>query len=126
VQQILYGDTLQPYVCADLIGKTLIDKAGLAVQLIVTDREAVLDVRHKVDAPVVWLAPSNDSRTSAETTVVPAANGRGPLFCHPRFAADVPAARELLTRLDSTFDLAEPFARIREAVGEARKLGAGR
>jgi hypothetical protein len=32
-------------------------------------------------------------------------------------------ARELLGRLDSTFDLAEPFQRIREAVGEARKLG---
>lgn len=126
VQQILYGDTLQPYVCADLIGKTLFDKAGVAVQLILTDREAVLDLRQKVDAPVVWLAPPNDPRTSPETTVAPPGKGRGPVLCHPRFAADVPAARELLTRLDSTFDLAEPFARIREAVAEARKLGAGR
>jgi hypothetical protein len=126
VQQILYGGTLQPYVCADLIGKTLVEKAGLAVQLIVTDREAVLDLRQKVDAPVVWLAPPDETRTSPEAAVAPAANGRGPLFCHPRFATDVSAARDLLARLDSTFDLAEPFARIREAVAEARKLGAGR
>jgi hypothetical protein len=126
VQQILYGDTLQPYVCADLIGKTLFDKAGVAVQLIVTDREAVLDLRQKVDALVVWLAPPNDPKFSPETTVSSPANGRGAVLCHPRFATDVPAARELLTRLDSTFDLAEPFVRIREAVAEARKLGAGR
>src|SRR2546421_4254764 len=45
VQQILYGDTLLPYLCADLIGKTLVDKTGLPVQLLVTDREAVLDLR---------------------------------------------------------------------------------
>ena len=126
VQQILYGDTLQPYVCADLIGKTLVEKAGLAVQLIVTDREAVLDLRQKVDAPVVWLTSATDPHVPQATPVAPAANGHGPLFCHHRFAADVPAARDLLARLDSTFDLAEPFARIREAVAEARKLGAGR
>ena len=29
----------------------------------------------------------------------------------------------LLERLDPTFDLAEPFQRIREAIGEARKMG---
>jgi hypothetical protein len=126
VQQILYAGTLQPYICADLIGKTLVDKAGIAVQLIITDREAALDLRQKVDAPVVWLAPPNDAPTAPQTTVAPAANGRGTLCCHPRFAADVPAARDLLARLDSTFDLSEPFVRIREAVAEARKLGAGR
>src|SRR5215831_801564 len=37
VQQILYGPTLEPYVCADLIGKTLIDKAGTPAELIITD-----------------------------------------------------------------------------------------
>ncbi|HEY1860697.1 MAG TPA: hypothetical protein VGG61_10105, partial [Gemmataceae bacterium] len=28
VQQILYGDTLEPYLCAEVIAKTLLDKAG--------------------------------------------------------------------------------------------------
>src|ERR1700676_5362568 len=57
VQQILYGGTLETYVCADLIGKTLVEKAGVPVQLVVTDREEVLDLRLKLDAPVAWLAP---------------------------------------------------------------------
>jgi hypothetical protein len=49
------------------------------------------------------------------------------LYCHPRFRADVARVREVLMRVDSTFDLAEPFSRIRQAIGEARRLGsAGR
>lgn len=126
VQQILYGGTLLPYVCADLIGKTLVDKASMPIGLIVTDTESVLDLRLKVETPVLWLRSANDARACESIAVAPAAGGRGPLVCHPRFAAaDVPAARELLHRLDSAFDLAEPFSRIREAIAEARKLGIG-
>jgi hypothetical protein len=127
VQHILYAATLEPYICADLIGKTLVDKAAVPVQLIVTDHEPVLDLRLKLECPVLWLAPVADSLREPEgrrgATVSPAEPGRGPLLCHPRFASDVSLARELLTRLDSAFDLAEPFLRIREAIGEARKLG---
>jgi hypothetical protein len=116
VQHILYAATLEPYICADLIGKTLVDKTALAVQLIVTDRETVLDLRLRLECPVVWLAPADDAKA---TTLA----GRGPIVCHPRFPDDVPRARELLAHLDSAFDLAEPFVRIREAIGEARKMG---
>src|SRR5262245_21405555 len=55
VQQILYGGTLQPYICSDLIGKTLVDKAGVPVQLVVTDTEAALDLRLRLEVPVAWL-----------------------------------------------------------------------
>ncbi len=125
VQQILYGGTLEPYICADLIGKTLVEKAGLPVQLVITDREEVLDLRLKLEAPVAWLAPAEAARDRAESTAVarPAAGGRGPVLCHPRFAADADAVRGMLDRLDAAFDLAEPFQRIREAIGEARKMG---
>src|SRR5256885_4593707 len=34
IQQIIYGETLRPYICAELIGKTLVDKAAIAVQLV--------------------------------------------------------------------------------------------
>jgi|SRR5579884_2384695 len=121
VQQILYGGTLVPYVCADLIGKTLMDRAGVPVQMVVTDREAVLELRLKTDAPVLWLAPSEEER-SGPNVVRPGDGGRGPLLCHPRYPGDAAAAGELLDRLDG-LDLAEPFARIREAIGEARKMG---
>jgi hypothetical protein len=127
LHQVLYAATLRPYVCADLIGKALVEKAGVAVQLVVTDTEPVLELRHKVDVPVVWVAPAEDTAAAAQVNashcVRPAVSGRGPLLAHPQFAADVGAVRELLAPLEGLIDLAEPFGRIREAVAEARKMG---
>ena len=127
VQHILYAATLESYICADLIGKTLVDKTAVPVQLIVTDRETVLDLRLKLECPVLWLAAADDARASALAAggaeVTPGQSGRGPLLCHPRFADDVVRSRDLLGQLDAAFDLVEPFVRIREAIGEARKMG---
>ena len=44
---------------------------------------------------------------------------------HAHFASDAAALRDLKGRLGS-FDFAEPFARIREAVSEARTTGFSR
>ncbi len=109
-QQILYGATLQAYLCADLIGKTLLEKTTTAADCIFTDRPAALDLRRHVNMPVASLSDPHD--------------GQAPVICHPRFGDDLPRVRELLDRLDDGFDLAEPFARIREAIAEARKMGA--
>lgn len=129
VHQILYGGTLEPYVCADLIAKTLVEKTGSPVQLLVTDTPAVLDLRLKVATPVVWLAAANDpvaARAAQAACVRPAGDGRGPLLCHPRFPEDVAGVQKLLQQLEGAMDLAEPLARIREAIAEARKMGVTR
>ena len=123
VQQILYGGTLEPYICADLIGKTLVEKTGVAVQLVVTDREEVLDLRLKLDTPVAWLAPADAPPSPLGGEGSGVRGRRGPVQCHPRFDADAAAVRGVLDRLGAAFDLAEPFQRIREAIGEARKMG---
>ena len=46
VQQILYGGTLLSYICADLIGKTLVDKApdGKPLALLIQRGDARLYV----------------------------------------------------------------------------------
>jgi hypothetical protein len=127
VQQILYGDTLEPYLCGELIGKALLEKTTTAVQLVLTDREASLQLRRHVNLPVIWLMPADDpvsqSRVPSDSIVRPAREDHGCVVCHSDFVADRPAIRELLDRLDQTLDLAEPFARIREAMAEARKMG---
>ena len=128
VQQILYAGTLKAYLCADLIGKTLVDRTSVAAQLLVTDTEAVLELRQRVEVPVVWVAaaddPAGQARANTEMCVETARRGRGPVLAHPRFPGDVPVVRELLASLEGIVDLGEPFARIREAITEARKLGA--
>jgi hypothetical protein len=46
----------------------------------------------------------------------------GRVYCHREFPTDKPAVCKLLERLPDALDLAEPFVRIREAIGEARKI----
>jgi hypothetical protein len=121
VQQILYANTLAPYLCGDLIGKTLVEKASVPVQLVVTTCEWALDLRLKLEIPVVWLVAVGETVVDP-ALVVPLANHRGSLVCHSRHPGDVETVRQLLETV-GPLDLAEPFGRIREAISEARKMG---
>lgn len=114
VQQILYGDTLAPYICGELIGKTLIEKTATPASLIVTDNPLALDLRLRLDLPVALWQPTG---TEASGLLVQAN-----LFCHTRHPDDVPLVRGIVEKL-AALDLGEPFQRIREAMSEARKLG---
>lgn len=111
VQQILYGTTLQGYICADLIGKTLVDKTVARPQFLFTDSEHVLNLRLHVSVPVAWLPISGDE------AIVPS------MSPHPQFPEDGQAIAAWLTGHGKGLDLAEPFVRIREALAEARKMG---
>ena len=115
VQQILYGPMLEPYLYSDLIGRKLLEKTTVPAHFVFTDQVAALDVRLHVEAPVGLLLPDATERPG------PAVNDT--VCCHPHFPQDVDALRALFERLGRTFDLADPFARIREALTEARKLG---
>ena|SRR5581483_9976349 len=108
VQQILYGPALERYVCADVIGKALIEKTSSVMQALVSDRVELLEARCHVKAPLVCLCDG-------------AAEEHTAWRAHPQHPQDAEAVRALLR--DSTLDLAEPFVRIREALAEARKLG---
>jgi hypothetical protein len=126
IQQILYGRSLQPFVCADLIGRTLIEKTSIAVQLLVTNDALVLDVRHRVSTPLVWLSPPKDETFPAEVVLRRSEDDKPMLVCHPRFPEDAAVIRSLLEKIDPGFDLAEPFSRIREAMSEARRMNVTR
>lgn len=126
VQQILYGPTLGVYLSADLIGKTLIDKASMSAGLIITDSRDVLEVRRNLEVPVVWVAPTGNpdaSRFAADGFAVrDAGPNRGPVLIHPEFPGDMSLCTDIFQRLGN-LDMSEPFVRIREAIAEARKMG---
>jgi hypothetical protein len=123
VQQILYGQTLPGYLHGELIGKTLIEKTSSPAALIFTDRQAVLDLRKSLDIPVVWVAPRELCSEEAGLVIKPASETRPGLVANLTFSDDVGRIQPILEQLDANLDLIEPFARIREAIGEARKLG---
>jgi hypothetical protein len=121
VQTALYGPTLIEYLHADVIGKTLVEKTGTRPDLIVTDALPALALRSRLEVPVVAVCPPGT--VPADASSVPHPRTPGGLVLPPRFASDREAVLALLERIDAAVDLSEPFARVREAVGEARKMG---
>ncbi|MFO0968136.1 MAG: hypothetical protein U0793_21480 [Gemmataceae bacterium] len=115
VHQILYGDSLESYIAGDLIGKSLLDKSTTPAQLVVTDSPAALVLRLRVELPVALVVPADGEALNCLPV-------QDRIFCSPHAPRDVAAIRSILEKL-GPLDLTEPFARIREALGEARKLG---
>jgi hypothetical protein len=117
VQQILYGHSLAEYIHADLIGRTLVEKTSATPTLLLTDSPELLPVRTRVDIPIVSVVPI----PGASELTVPRG---GVVYLPEAFSADRASIEARLAALDPAVDPAEPFARVREALGEARKPGA--
>jgi hypothetical protein len=120
IQAALYGATLNEYLLADLIGKTLIEKTATKPNLIVIDAPAALPLRSRIEMPVVALRSQLAPADSHPLDHPRAANG---LLLSGLFATDRDAVVAMLDSVDPAVELSEPFGRIREAIAEARKMG---
>ncbi len=130
-QQILYGPTLEPYLFGELIAATLISSAKNRAALICTDCAAVLIARKGISTPMVLVATERDAASNeVHGEAQPASHqlvltdfdvAEKKLAAWREFAADVPHARSYLEKLGSSFDLVEPFERIRLAIQEAQR-----
>ena len=118
VQHILYGPTLGEYLAADLIGKTLVEKTTTQPVLVVTDCADALPLRSRIGIPVMALG-----HASGDAIEFTHPRCSAPLLLSATFADDRATILDRLERIDPAVDLAEPFARIREAVAEARAMG---
>lgn len=123
VQQILYGPGMKEYLCAELIGKTLIEKSAAKAALVVTDSAAAAPVRRHLEVPVL-VATADEPGDGF--VPVPHARSSVHLSLPEEFAGDAAEVERLLTTIDRGVDLGEPFGRIREAMTEARTIGVGR
>jgi hypothetical protein len=142
-QQILFGPTLDSYLCGEQIGQTLVTKSSLPLLALCTDVERALCVRDYVSLPVALVLhrespPSEGANfvhapatSQANTWRVDAPHRAGPHLAQSdvgRNRLAVPPHRDadrqaLVERLESVagLDLVEPFERIRQAVEEAHK-----
>ena len=123
VQHALYGPTLNEYLHADLIGKTLVEKTATKPDLVIVSTLPALALRNRIDIPVVGLHLAESGPIPTDLYSFQHPRSSLPLLLPPRFRDDEGAIRERLDRVDEAVDLAEPFARIQSAVTEHRKLG---
>jgi hypothetical protein len=73
IQQILYGNTLQPFLYGERIAQTLIQRSKLPVFAILTNHSAVLPVQALVAMPMVYVFGTGDTRDGKRQT----ADGNG-------------------------------------------------
>ncbi|HID76407.1 MAG TPA: hypothetical protein EYP56_10470 [Planctomycetaceae bacterium] len=146
-QEILYGPTLRPFLFGEQIGGALVNRSKRPVAAVLTDQEPVLALRTAVDCPMalVLAGPQRPETNVGDPAVGPSAASPGRCRFDPAHGAPAGLAlftlgthrlavlggssedRHLITeRLGDwahSFDLAEPFQRIREAIEEARQGG---
>ena len=124
-QRILYGPTLAPFILGELIGGTLIEKAGVKPQLILTDREQILELRNHIEQPVALVetqTPDGQPPEPEDRRTIKL--GRQIVRFHPAHEADYAAVSRDSPHIPPDADLEEPFERVREALQETLKSGA--
>jgi hypothetical protein len=134
-QEILYGPTLEAFIYGEQIGQTLLKQSGIQPLMVCTDREPAMAVRQYVSRPVVLVLPPEQSVSiekdqrifrfdrphSGGPNLLTFELGRNRLALPARAEEDRHVVQEQLCELVETFDLAEPFGRIREAIEEAQQ-----
>lgn len=138
-QEILYGPTLQAFLYGEQIGRTLVQKAKIGPFFVCTDRRPVLAVRDHVALPVALilseeLPPAEPDGVFRRIDTAHSGGldrsghrlitfelGRNRLAVPERCEDDRRLITERFAELADSFDLVEPFARIRAAIEEAQK-----
>ena len=138
-QEILYGPTLEPFLYGEQIGQTLLKKAKIAPSFVCTDRRPALAVRDHVSLPVALVVAAAGAATDSggDLRRIDAAHpgtpppmmanlvtfqlGRNRLAVPERADGDRRLITERFAEWSESFDLAEPFTRIRQAIEEAQQ-----
>ena len=124
-QEILYGPTLAPFILGELIGGTLVEKAGVKPQLILTDREQILELRNHVEHPVALIESRQESADTATSDPPRSLRlGRQIVRFHSAHDDDLQTVSRGANHIPADADLQEPFDRVREALQETLRSGA--
>jgi hypothetical protein len=124
-QEILYGPTLTPFILGELIGRTLVEKAGIKPQLIFTDRDQILELRNHVDQPVGLVEPHATTGGDEPAEVARCMRlGRQNVRFHTSHAEDNSVVSREAHQIPAEADLLEPFERVRQALQETLRSGA--
>jgi hypothetical protein len=140
-QSILFGNTLEEFLCGEQITRALLAKAKLLPEVILVDTPSALCARHWFDVPILWLSSADDEKSSGgrsqrehgfalpefhrdSAEIATRSIGDYRFACLTAYQADLETAGQLFenasgNKAKSRFEFDEPFERIVEALSEA-------
>ena len=138
-QTLLYGPTLEEFVCGEQIARALVTKAKLKPDLLVVDSAAALGLAQVCDLPLVQLCTEVAISPACERLLLPKiaagpAGSQDDVDCRHLHVGDYEFAlpantqvtdatlKQIIAQLAAHFDLREPFQRIVEALVEAHPI----
>ncbi len=117
-QEILFGDTLRPWLLGELIGCTLLDRVAIKPSLIITSDLNLLELRNHTTIPVACAAEAKSKIAEQGGTI---RIGGSILRFHAAHGIDAEMLSKQKHLLPDSADLAEPLERVREALAETVK-----
>lgn len=129
-QQLLYGPTIDDFVCGEQIAKALTAKAKLKPQLVLTDSASVLAMSLVSDIPIAQLIFDDDCSEAHHLRNPDSASSSDRTYNVGKHVLTLPhdsktTEQDLHTLFDGladSFDPTEPFQRVVEALLEAHPL----
>jgi hypothetical protein len=124
-QAILYGPTLDEFVCGEQIARALVGKAKSKPKLLFTDASTVLSLRYLQHEPIAYVDTAAEEDTLWRRPQLPRDRlkvfplAEFSLAVLPAYVEDRQRMQELWAAWAPQIDLSEPFGRIAEALLEA-------
>jgi hypothetical protein len=123
-QELLYGPTLVPFILGDLLGKALLDRVSVKPLLVMTSRIEMLQLRTKVDVPIIYDEASSETDSKATQSEQPVAKeqavpiGRQTFRTHEDFTDDRSTVEQISQQLSNDANMHEPLERVGDALRE--------
>ena len=117
-QEILYGNTLQPYVFCDQIGKALTNASKIKPSIIFVDSPQSLEIRDQIETLVFMIRNRNEQSVSDDNIL---SLGNLELLPWNQSPTDIDAISDKQRETIGNWDLLEPFQRIQNAIQETAK-----
>ena len=117
-QEILFGESLRPWLLGELIGSTLIDRVTIKPNIIITSDPVLLELRNHTTIPVACAGAVSNARPQSSDPVSTVRVGGSVLSFHDAHSVDAETLAGQRHLIPDSADLAEPLERVREALAE--------